>query len=247
MYFHVPFVGCILFAQCLAGQWIHVNAHLSVVSGRISSIFSVKGSSDPAVDSRPALLGIFASCSMEKCAQSMLRSLELPALVALGIWTLMFSSPLHLTVTWPLFQGGPVHWHWPTYTSLRDSLLADTYTRIKAATETTTTTTITTTTTTTRLRQVCVDVFSRVTINGRVQREAHGCSRSRMAATTATATFDAQARTSDRRNGPCRVSALQRTAPEDGKGRSVGSTPGARHAALLSRRWWRAGARGLAA
>ena len=46
-----------------------------------------------------------------------------------------------------------------------------------------------------------------------------------MAATTATATFDAQARTSDRRNGPCRVSAPQRTAPEDGKGRSVGSTP----------------------
>ena len=56
-----------------------------------------------------------------------------------------------------------------------------------------------------------------------------------MAATATTATFDAQARTSDRRNGPCRVSAPQRTASEDGQGRgrstrrstrrSSGSTP----------------------
>ena len=44
-----------------------------------------------------------------------------------------------------------------------------------------------------------------------------------MAATAPTAAFDAQARTSDRRNGPCRVSAPQRTAPGDGKGRGVGS------------------------
>ena len=91
--FHVPFVGCILFGQCLAGQWIPVHAHLSGVSGRIFGIFSVKESSNPAVDSRPALLGIFASCSMEECAQSMLRSLELPALVALGIWTLCSRAP----------------------------------------------------------------------------------------------------------------------------------------------------------
>ena len=40
-----------------------------------------------------------------------------------------------------------------------------------------------------------------------------------MAATATTAAFDAQARKSDRSNGPCRVSAPQRTAPEDGKGR----------------------------
>ena len=38
-------------------------------------VFSLQVSSDLAVDSRPALLGIFASCSMEKCAQSMLRLL----------------------------------------------------------------------------------------------------------------------------------------------------------------------------
>ena len=97
-YFHVPFVGCILFGQCLAGQWIHVHAHLSVASGRISDIFSVKGSTDPAVISRPALLGIFASCSMEKCEQSMLLSLELPALVVLEIWTVCSWAP-DLTVT----------------------------------------------------------------------------------------------------------------------------------------------------
>ena len=87
---------------------------LSVASGRIFGIFSVKESSDPAVDSRPALLGIFASCSMEKCAQSMLRC----------TWNLdiMFTSSLHLTFTWPLFQdcmkrirGGPVHRHWPMH------------------------------------------------------------------------------------------------------------------------------------
>ena len=40
-----------------------------------------------------------------------------------------------------------------------------------------------------------------------------------MAATATTAAFGAQARASDRRNGPRRVPAPQRTAPEDGKGR----------------------------
>ena len=76
--------------------------------------------------------------------------------------------------------------------------------------------------------------------------------------TATTAAFDVQARTSDRRNGPCRVSAPQRTAPGDGKGQGVGSMcttrrssgsthpPGARHAALLSRRPCRSsGARDL--
>ena len=61
------------FAQCLARQWIHVLIELWVAFGRISSMFFVKESSDPAVDPRPALLGIFPSCSMEKCVQSMLR------------------------------------------------------------------------------------------------------------------------------------------------------------------------------
>ena len=42
-----------------------------------------------------------------------------------------------------------------------------------------------------------------------------------MAANTATVASDAAARTSDRRNGLCRVSAPQRTVPEDGKGREV--------------------------
>ena len=75
--------------------------------------------------------------------------------------------------------------------------------------------------TTTRLRQVCVFFFS-VTISGRVQRVANGCTRSRVAAKTATAAFDAAARTSDRGNSFCRVSAPQRTAPEDGKDQGVG-------------------------
>ena len=64
--------------------------------------------------------------------------------------------------------------------------------------------------------------FSRVTSNGRDFRAANGCMRSHIATKTATAAFDAAARTSDRRNGPCRVSAPQRTAPEEGKGRGVG-------------------------
>ena len=47
---------------------------------------------DPAVDSRRALRGIFNSCSMEKCAWSMLRLRGLPELFALGIWTLFHQS-----------------------------------------------------------------------------------------------------------------------------------------------------------
>ena len=114
-YFHVPFVGCILFGQCLAGQWIHVHAHLSVASGRISSIFSVKESSDPAVDSRPALFGYFRVLQHGEVR-------TVGASFARCTWNLdiMFTSPLHLTVNWPLFQDcmkrirrGPVHWHWP--------------------------------------------------------------------------------------------------------------------------------------
>ena len=53
--------------------------------GRISSIFFVKVSSDPAVDSRPVLLFFFGSCSLEKCAQSLLRLRGLLELMALGI------------------------------------------------------------------------------------------------------------------------------------------------------------------
>ena len=40
----------------------------------------------------------------------------------------------------------------------------------------------------------------------------------------ATAQTVPSARTSERRNGPCRVSAPQRTAPEDGKGREGGTS-----------------------
>ena len=43
-----------LVAQCLARQRIHVHVQLWVAFGRISSIFFVKGCSDPAVDSRSA-------------------------------------------------------------------------------------------------------------------------------------------------------------------------------------------------
>ena len=50
-------------------------------------------SSDPAVDSRPALVGFFGSCSLEKCAQSLPRFRGLPELMALGIWTL-FHQPI---------------------------------------------------------------------------------------------------------------------------------------------------------
>ena len=68
---------------------------------RISNIFFVKVSSDPAVVSRPALLGSFGSCSLEKCAQSLVRLRGLLELVALGIWTLFSRAP---SVTWQLFQ-----------------------------------------------------------------------------------------------------------------------------------------------
>ena len=42
-------------------------------------------SSDPAVDSRPALQGFVGSCSLEKCGQSLLRLRGLLELVAFGI------------------------------------------------------------------------------------------------------------------------------------------------------------------
>ena len=61
-----------LFAQYLVRQWTYVPGLFSLAFGRICGIFSVMGSSDLAVDSRAALLGICASYSMEKCAQSML-------------------------------------------------------------------------------------------------------------------------------------------------------------------------------
>ena len=66
-----------------------------VAFGRIFSVFYVKESSDPAVDSHLALLGFrfFTSCSVEKRALSMLRLRGLPELLALGIWTLRLRAP----------------------------------------------------------------------------------------------------------------------------------------------------------
>ena len=82
-----------LFAQYLARQWIQVHRLFLEAFGRISSVVFVKVNSDPAVNSRPALLGFFGSCSLEKCAQSLLRFRGLPELVALGIWTLFSRAP----------------------------------------------------------------------------------------------------------------------------------------------------------
>ena len=48
-----------LFAQYLAPHWIQVLRLFLEAFGRISSIFFVKVSSDPVVDSRPAFLGFF--------------------------------------------------------------------------------------------------------------------------------------------------------------------------------------------
>ena len=85
-------IWTLLAAQFLARQWIQVLRLLEAFE-RISSIVFVKVSSDPAVDSRPALLGFFGSCSLEKCAQSLLRLRGLPELMALGIWTLFSRAP----------------------------------------------------------------------------------------------------------------------------------------------------------
>ena len=55
-HFLVPsFLAGTLFAQCLARQWIDVPHQFPVAFGRISFIFYVKESSDPAVDSCLAL------------------------------------------------------------------------------------------------------------------------------------------------------------------------------------------------
>ena len=74
-----------LSVQYLARQWIQALRLFLEASGRISSNVFVKVCSDPAVDSRPALLGFFGSCSLEKCAQSLLRFRGLRELMALTI------------------------------------------------------------------------------------------------------------------------------------------------------------------
>ena len=69
-----------------------VDTSSSTAFGRISSVFFVKVSSDPEVDSRPAFLG-FSGRAVWRSAQSLLRLRGLPDIMALGIWTLFSRAP----------------------------------------------------------------------------------------------------------------------------------------------------------
>ena len=63
----------LFFAQCLARQWTRVMRQLLGAFGRFAHISFVKVNSDPEVDSCPALLVVFVSRRLEKCAQTMLQ------------------------------------------------------------------------------------------------------------------------------------------------------------------------------
>ena len=92
-----------LLAQYLARQWIQVLRLFLEAFARISSFLFVKVNSDPAVDSRPALL-FFSGRAVWRSVHN--RCFD--CVDCLSLWRLesghYFLEPFKLIVTWPLFQ-----------------------------------------------------------------------------------------------------------------------------------------------
>ena len=97
-------VLCLRNASLDSGYMFLVSSRLFL--DKFPTIFYVKGNSDPAVDSCPALRRVVFQVlhRMEKCAQSYLQLPDLRELVPLGNSDIIPTSPANLAVTCPLSE-----------------------------------------------------------------------------------------------------------------------------------------------